>query len=245
MKALLLIFLLAAFLPAAAQQSRIIDVAADSTITWTNAETNVFCGIEWNWNLGYTWLPAVNPDPGLQPLGDTGPVWNILVTQPVCQVTIEEFNALWFAVQNVTINMGDDPPHGIFLRLLSSREPLGDRLFTNLVRMVNASTSPLSSVEFGLQVNWSREQTVDAEDLPPGSNTVYHPLTMTWPYESAELAGPPGVYMAYTQADTFHDHATGLFIPFGPPEKRVSIIVSNDSYTVDLEWTRRNLTTPY
>ncbi len=55
-KILAVLFLLAAALPAAAQQTEITAFSTNGVITWTNETTNAYCGIEWSVNLHDTWV---------------------------------------------------------------------------------------------------------------------------------------------------------------------------------------------
>ena len=100
------LLLLASALPVTAQQSQIIGLTLDDTLTWTNDHANIYCGIEYNWNIMHTWLP----------LGYSGrPLWNVFVTQTVVNTGLD-LEAEWKVLTNAAAAIqGNIGVQGFFL----------------------------------------------------------------------------------------------------------------------------------
>ncbi len=84
----------AVFSPLQAQDSRILSVAPDGTIIWTNSQTNAYCGIESSETLDDDWSAAPPP------------YWNLPVTNPVMSAVLPipeiEFAALFLRIASST-----------------------------------------------------------------------------------------------------------------------------------------------
>jgi hypothetical protein len=96
-KVLLCLWFPAAFGTGRTQETRILSVDRDETLTWTNSVTNVYCRFESAELLPGTWESAPSP------------CWNILVTGPV---------------MSVTVPLAEIQAKTLFLRLTSSTSPL-------------------------------------------------------------------------------------------------------------------------
>ena len=92
MKTFAVLLLLAAALPAAAQQPEIVDFVPGGALTWTNADTNGYFGVEWTMDLGWTWIPFDED------------LWNMRPSSAVCAtwVPMDALNAVdWSAMGEV------------------------------------------------------------------------------------------------------------------------------------------------
>ncbi len=80
-----------------AQESQILSLRQDGTLTWTNSQTNGYCGFEFTEELPGRWASA--PDP----------YWNLRVTS---------------VVMTATVPMKEIQARALYLRLASSTNPL-------------------------------------------------------------------------------------------------------------------------
>ena len=235
---------------AMAQQPQITAFSSDGTLTWTNADTNVYCGIEFSWNLSETWQ-GITSDP---------PFWNLQPTQAVTSVGLSNVVSTWnpsrVAFSNLSI-LGENAVNGLYFHVVSSPEPLVQPFITNGVHLVNASTSVLSNVIVGLKQSGSYNPLTNFEAVAQSGET---PIVHVWQPRSP-LGFPPqmaftnlstggalyvqdGWYVSYDQAGSSHDIEMGV-IPLGPPEKNFLLTVSNNSVTMEAEWLGRSGTMNY
>lgn len=241
MKTLATSILLAAILPAAAQQPKIIDFTADGFVTWTNPDTNAFYATDWTWNLRYNWIHA---DASMR------------ATQSVMQTYIWDVGGdVGGVMENVFVNLRTyaeafgDAPSGLFVRICTSPTGIGPSSVTNWLRVSNASTSVLENVMFGIETGTgNREWSAQVAALPPQSNTAFHAFSFLWPYFSNPFgaeAEATRYFIAYTQSGQHRDLATLAIMPVGPLRKDITFIVSNSSYTVSMDWLPTVWTTEY
>ena len=233
-----LLLLVATAVPAAAQQVEIIGIDHTGMITWSNTPTPLYCGVEAVWNLNHTWLPLQD--------------WNLHATTAVTNTTIAIAD-LWDQLDVLTRNLGTAKPHGLFFRIVASPSPLGPRYATNLVEIVNASTSVLANVEVGLIESWSHNPITNWPSLAQGASTPIVPVVQDIPLPGSaiapvmnlgELVTQEGWYVSYD-----HDASNRVFesmvIPFGEPEKDILVTISNASVTALFEWFGLERTFPY
>jgi len=238
MKTLAVLLVLAVPLLAASQQVEIIGFDHSGTLTWSNTPPPLYCGVETKWNMHHTWLPIQD--------------WNLHVTTPVTNTAIA-LAELWDQVEMLSRNLGTDAPHGIFFRIVASPSPLGPRSATNLVQITNASTSVLAFVEIGLIESWSHNPITNWPTLAQGATTPGVPVVQDIPLPGSaiapvmnlgELVTQEGWYVSYD-----HDGSNRVFesmvIPFGDPQKNISVTVSNASVSVLFEWFGFGGTFPY
>ena len=201
------------------QESRIIEFVPPATLTWTNSQTNVYYAIEYTWDFDYGWTAIWDP------------ALNLVATTSVSSADVGEIaDILSFQVWPL---LKINPP--LFYRIVSSTEPLASRLVTNEVMLFNASTSTLAGISLGYQSPiGSRSQVTNLGDLVSGSNTEYHAFAETFPY-SGPVSQLHGAFFHFEQAGVVRDRVVS-FIWWGPPQKRLQVTVSNDSYTVRAEW---------
>lgn len=224
MKRVCVLLLLGMVALASGQQPEITDFTLGE-LTWTNPLGTVYYTLEWTWNLEYNW--------GRSPSDQTA-------TNGVNREAMPDLGGLY----NVAAALGDEA-HGVFFRVLTDSEPIGPWTATNWVRVMNASTSVLEGLIFGIERDGQLLDSEDVGDLPPGSNTAYRAFSMAWPAPLQGSLDPSGYYLGYVQDESAREIHTGMFMPLGPLRMEVSITVSNDSFTVGAEWLPRSRTFPY
>lgn len=216
-----------------AQQPQITRFDPVGDFTWTNAETNVYCGVEVSWNLNYTWLAM-----GFEPA-----TWNVLVTQQVSSAHSSSLTSLWAQVQALG-QVLSDPPQGMFFRIVSSPEPLGAQSVTNGLHVVNASTSLISNLTFGLKHYGGYNSITNIGQLAQTETSQTCQVYGDWNPGGGSIA--PMVSMTPVQEGWYvsYDHGgstrvvEGNVIPFGPPERGLLLTVSNAAVTIKPEWLR-------
>jgi hypothetical protein len=229
-------------LPTSAQEVEIIGIDHFGTITWSNSPTPLYCGVEGKWDMGHTWLPM--------------PDWDLLVTTPVTNTT-SDVMALWEAIRGLVWNLsgGTEQANGLFFRVVASSSPLAPRYATNFVHVANASTSILANVEIGSIDNGSYTPITNLASLAQGSNSppipVAENITPPWLAPVTNIVpmvvDPPlqeGWYVTYEQSGS-NRVAQAPVLPFGKPEKNVTVTVSNDSVTITYQWYGLARTFPY
>jgi hypothetical protein len=233
---------------AMAQQPQITGFSADGMLTWTNAQTNVYCGIEVSWNLNESWQ-GITAEP---------PYWNLQPTQIVTSVTVADFVQVWPMLQVAFSNLGENAK-GMYFRVVSSPTPLVQPLITNGVHLTNASETVLSNVTIGLKQNWSYSpltnlgvlaQSVGTSIMPvwkprvPFFSQAQAPFTNLSPAVGGVVVVEDGWYVAYDQAGS--NRVVEMFVvDFGQPERNFFLTVSNSSVTMEAEWLGRSRTVSY
>lgn len=210
-----------------AQETRIISFSPPATLSWTNSQTNAYYVIEYKWDWGYDWTAAWDP------------ALNMVTTSEVSTAHADEY------IQAITSQLWPilkiNPP--LIYRVVCSTEPLPSRYVTNEYMLINASTSTLTAFSMGYQPTiGSRTQITNLIDLAPGSSTPYYPFHEVFP-SSGAMSGLHGVFFNFMQSGEHRDHIMSFFW-WGPPEKRLQVVVSNDSYTVGCEWLNLRGTMP-
>jgi len=213
-----------------AQKVEIIGLDHSGLISWSTTNQSLYCGLETKWNLQHTWLPIQE--------------WNLLMTTPVTNTTVD-ISAVSDQISVILKNLTGDGLHGLFFRIVASTSPLGPSYATNLVRVVNTSTSVLTNVEIGLIENWSHNPLTNLTSLVQGETSPVIPVIQDIPLPTSGPISPvipmvgvsvqDGFYLSYD-----HNGSNRLFestvVSFGDPEKNVRMAVSNVSLTVTYEW---------
>jgi hypothetical protein len=107
-----------------------------TTLTWSNRQVNTYCDLEWLGNLEHEWVPF-----GL----------NLQATQTVTSIDMDTFQMVLEQIDWIIRNAPEGMFVGRFFRVVASEQPIQPRSFTNALRLVNVSTSILTSVTFGLR----------------------------------------------------------------------------------------------
>jgi len=233
MRSLVCLLLLAAAVPAAAQQVEIIGIDHTGTITWSNSPTPLYCGVEGKWDLRHTWLPLLD--------------WNVLVTSSVTNSSTD-VPELWSGLDNMLRNLtGGDGINALFFRVVASQSPLEPRHATNIITLVNASTSVLANVEIGSVDGGTQAPVTNLPALLQGNSSQPIPIAQEIPLPifgsvtniiAPLVVDPPmqeGWYVSYDH-DGSNRVVESMVIPFGEPEKHIRVTVSNATVTVLYEW---------
>jgi len=197
----------------------ITDFRPLTTLTWSNRQVNTYCDIEWLCNLNHEWIPCGS---------------NLQATQAVSSVDISGFQLLLPQIQWLLRNAPDGTPAGLFFRVVASEQPIQPRSFTNALRLVNVSTSVLTSITFGLKEGGA---SVPLTNFPAVVQMATTDVVRVWspfPWPPPNVIGPmgdigeiqDGWYVSYG-----HDGSNRVFqlqvLPFGPVEKNILLTVSN------------------
>ena len=222
MNILAVLLLLAAAVPATAQQPKITGFTGD-TITWTNAETNVYCGVEWTMDLQYTWFPFMSSS------------WDLLATSSVQSVALEldVLQAIAFPSDVLRQKMLSH-----FFRVAVFDSPGNYVVVTNWISIHNQSTSTLENAAIGYKtVGGVFTPYTNIPSLSPTEATPYVPVSEDYgPLDT--IAGSSdweGWYVAYDHYGSNRIMGTIVF-PFGPTRKDVSVTVSNIGAQIHFEW---------
>lgn len=215
----------------------ITDFRPLTTLTWTNRQVNPYCEIEWRSNMEHEWLPF-----GL----------NLQATQTVTSIDMDAFQAMLEQIHWLYRNAPDGTVAGNYFRVVSSEQPIQPRSFTNALRLVNVSTSVLTSVTLGLRQGGA---SVPLTNFPTVVQMATTDVVRVW---SSFPTTPQTNIVAMDIIDDVqdgwfvscaHNGSNHVFqlqvLPFGPIEKNISLTVSNNSATVNLEWLRLTQTRPY
>lgn len=233
----LLLLIFGYVIPASCQLEPVITYFSPQTLAWTNQETNTYCDIEWLDNLEHEWVPF-----GL----------NLQATQTVTSIDLDIFQAALAQIDFLFRNAPEGMFVGRFFRVVASEQPIQPRSFTNALRLVNVSTSVLTSVTLGLKQGWSQMPSTNFPSVPPMATTdmvcVWAPYPATSPPPSPIIVPIIGVQNGWFVSYD-HDGSNRVFetevMPVGPVEKNILLTVSNNSLTIDLEWLRLTQTRPY
>jgi hypothetical protein len=215
----------------------ITDFRPLTSFTWTNRQANTYCDLEWMGNLEHEWVPC-----GL----------NLQATQTVTSIDMDAFQAALAQIDFLFRNAPEGMFVGRFFRVVASEQPLQPRSFTNALRLVNVSTSVLTSVTLGLKQGGA---SVPLTNFPSVVQMATTDLVRVWspyPLPTPDVIVPmgnigdiqDGWYASYD-----HDGSNRVFqlqvMPFGPVEKNILLTISNNSATVECEWLRLTQTRPY
>ena len=227
-------------LTARAQQVEITGFDRGGLLTWTNSVAPVFYGIETKWDLNHTWVPLPN--------------WSSETTGPVTSVDIgNDADGFLAVMHNFSVAFDQEPPRGLFFRVVTSDTPLTLPSATNSLQIHNASTSELANVHLTLISPRGDQSVADFPSIPPGSNSPIAWLVgempdPDWFPTNVVQVYPPepshGWSMSYRQDVIYRRFATHRIV-VGQPDKRISVTVSNDSLTVFNEWMGFGETHPY
>jgi hypothetical protein len=222
MRILAVLLLVVAAVPAAAQQPEITGFTGD-TLTWTNAETNVYCGVEWTMDLQYTWFPFMTSS------------WDVLATSRVQSATLDldVFTAIDWVSDELNQRMDS---HFFRIAVFPSRD--NQVPVTNWIRILNHSTSVLQNAAIGYK-------TAGGVFTPYTNTPAISPTEETPSVPASEDYGPldsigwssswEGWYVAYDHDGSNRVMGTIVF-PVGPPRKDVSVTVSNTGAQIAFEW---------
>jgi hypothetical protein len=215
----------------------ITDFQPMTTLTWSNRQANTYCDLEWLGNLEHEWVPF-----GL----------NLQATQTVTSIDLDIFQAALAQIDFLFRNAPDGMFVGRFFRVVSSEQPIQPRSFTNALRLVNVSTSVLTSVTMGLKQGRAFVPLTNFPLVVQMATTDVVRVWSPYPWPPPDNIVPmdnigdiqDGWYASYG-----HDGSNRVFqlqvMPFGPVEKNILLTVSNNSATVDLEWLGLTQTRPY
>ena len=129
----------------------------------------------------------------------------------------------------------------------SPDRPIGPRYATNLITVVNASTSVLENVEIGSVDGGTQTPITNLLVLIQGASSLAVPVAQQIPVPNFGsvtniitqlVVDPPmeeGWYVSYHQEGS-NRVVESMVIPFGEPEKNVQVTVSNAAVTVLYEW---------
>lgn len=244
MRTLTIVLLLAAAVPATAQQPVITDFGTNGMVTWTNPDTNTFFAIDVTWNLNYNWIQMSSTARAKRTVMHTSR-WD--VGDYGFMIDLE---GMFTNMRSFAESMGDRTD-ALFVRVRISPDCLRSGTVTNWLRVCNASTSVLQNLTFGIESSignrWDNYP-VDDLSLPPQSNTTFHAMSYTWPIDCVGFGigdDAARYFIAYTQAGRTHDFVTDALLPVGPPRKEITFTVSNESFTVNCGWLPIGRTTEY
>lgn len=237
--ALLLLISGYAFTASCQLEPVITDFQPMTTLTWSNRQANTYCDIEWLGNLEHEWVPFG---------------FNLQATQAVTSIDMNTFQMVLEQIDWLIRNAPEGMFVGRFFRVVASEQPLQPRSFTNALRLVNVSTSVLTSVTFGLKQGGAFVPLTNFPSVVQMATTdvvrVWSPYPSYTPFSPTD---PPVVPIGDVQDGWYvsygHDGSNRVFqlqvMPFGPVEKNILLTVSNNSATVDCEWLRLTQTRPY
>ena len=200
------------------------------TFVWSNRISNLFCGLQWTYNLGYEWLAV----------GNTAPFWNQQSTQMESRVEWRDINAVFEQLSVVRSNLGDSG-NGVFFRVVSSQDPLDSQNITNSINVVNVGTDVLSNITIGIRDTYGDVPYAEWLALNPGATSDVVRVWFPWITGNSissnitAMMTSTGWYASYNQAGTNRTLVMPL-IPFGPAEKTVFLIVNDDSGMVKTLW---------
>jgi len=205
----------------------ITDFQPMTTLTWSNRQANTYCDIEWLCNLNHEWIPGGS---------------NLQATQAVSSVDISGFQLLLPQIQWLLRNAPDGTPAGLFFRVVSSEQPIQPRSFTNALRLVNVSTSVLTSVTLGLRQGGTSIPITNFPSIVQMATTDVVRVWSPFPPPSTTIIVPIGEVQDGWYVSYGHDGSNRSrqfqVMPFGSVEKNILLTVSNNSLTIDLQWIR-------
>lgn len=227
MKILAVLLLLAAAVPAAAQQPEITGFAEDGTITWTNAEGSTHCAVEWTIDLNWSWIPF-----------DRDSLWNMPVTSgtQTIELPLDSLNALDWGVPEMERRRNSH-----FFRIRSGTNSIPLPSITNWITFANLSTSVLQNVSIGTIWSSTPTEITNLPAMPPGASVnglaLAIPFIHSWEVLMPLGEGYPsyGWYLTFTHYGTTHEIGFPI-LEFGPAHRDVTVTVSNQSYTIWWDW---------
>ena len=208
----------------------ITDFQPMTTLTWSNRQANTYCDLEWLGNLEHEWVPCG---------------FNLQATQTVTSINLDTFQNALQQIDFLFRNAPEGMFVGRFFRVVASEQPIQPRSFTNALRLVNVSTSVLTSVTLGLKQGGASVPLTNFPTVVQMATTDVVRVWSPYPWPPPDNIVPmdnigdiqDGWYVSYG-----HDGSNRVFQlqvwPFGPVEKNILLTVSNNSWTVDCEWLR-------
>ena len=211
---------------ACAQQPRITMLWTNGTLTWSDAVTNGYYGVESVFDLTHMWTPW-----------STG-TWNRASTTETASCALD-----------LTMLNQIDPPTSEFatmlqhpfFRLVVSTNPLTLPSMTNMIQIINCSSASISNLVLGTVQNWVHTDQTTIPFLLPSQTTDWVMLTVPYVFEVwGMMSGydsyySDGGYIRYQQ-DGLNRSLEQPLILFGPARKEIIGIVSNTSITCDYTW---------
>ena len=227
MRTLAVLLLLAAAVPATAEQPVITDFSSDGALVWTNSQTNVHCGIEWTMDLNWMWLPM-----------DTG-TWDFVTTSNITTHTLDP--SLPWLPDFSFIPEFDRRKDSHFFRIVCASNSLSGPVFSNSVRVVNHSPSAMSNVVFRRRQGFSSTVITNVPSVAPAGATPYIPfedqVNMDGFIAVPAVIGDEGYgWEVEWDLNGTNDNVAMSIISIGPHEKRITVTVSNSTRWVNWEW---------
>ena len=246
MKTLAVLLLLAAAVSATAQQTEIIALdPAAGAVTWTNETTNAYCGIEWSFNLTHSWLSLGVPYWQIQP---TTTVTTVQFPMDVLQDAWPSLYYLWD-----WRGLGE-PQDTLFFRLVASTNPLVEPDLGHWIRFTNSSDTALGDISFFVKPDIPTTAAVtNFPSLAPSSTLpevwAAGPRVSLGEMDFIDIRVPnvtnfPGWHITWTQAGT-NRHCGTWFVPFGDPDKTVTVTVYSNRVETHYNWLGPGGTVPY
>jgi hypothetical protein len=210
-------------LPVAAQQPELTGITADGMVTWTNAETNVYCSLYFTWDLNDQWFP----------------VWLNRLATNATDSGPTHLAMHWDQEPGVTaaITAGQFDESRAFYRVVCSSSAV-ERLsisVTNTFAFVNVGSSVVSNVTLG--ICWGN---VAVSNLPPTATSTNHPIIGRFPYvwdyrfqNSLIFDDDACIFLQgeYFQNGTRKD----LYFPFqffAMPGYEVTVLIDDETYSL-------------
>ena len=184
MKTLAVVVLLAAAIPAVAQQPEITQFAPDPLV-WTNGVINQRYGVEMAWDLpSGAWCPFV--------------YWNAKVTGTVMVLNFSLHEIDWEAVSDF---VGAEMPP-VFFRIVTSSDNLAYPVWTNEVTIHNVGSAPVTNILAGIVVEPDLTQTQHVHALQSGAATnLSFTQAMSW---FVNMTHPLTFRVDYFQTGVYH-----------------------------------------
>jgi len=237
MKTLLLSLVLGCALVAAGQQPEIIALdPAAGILTWTNATTNAYCGIEWSFNLAHTWLSLGVPYWQIQPSSTVASIQFPMDTLQDAWPSLY-YNAKWHGL--------GVPQDVLFFRLVSSTNRLVEPPVGHSIGFTNAGGTVLSNICFFVKPDMPTTVAItNFTSLAPSTALpdvpVAGPRVSLGEMDFAAIIRPnvtnyPGWFITWHQDGT-NRHCGTWIVPFGDPEKRVTVTVYSNRVTTYYDW---------
>lgn len=210
------------------------------TIQWTNQQTSGYCCVQWTSDLSWEWLPISEE------------TWGLAVTSEVCVVTqlfasafmniLADIASMTQRLQRLRCN----PEQGLYARVNWSSNGFAPPRTVNSVRVQNLSSAPLTDVAFytGDTSSWWPADVLvtNVGTIPAGDATEYLHVGFEWFGGGNAVTLSDGALMVsgpykvtYWLGGTNYSFTCPV-IPLGPAEKRITLIVSNDTQLLWAEW---------
>jgi hypothetical protein len=225
MKTLAAVLLLAWTIPAAGQQTEIVGFKTNGVITWTNEITNAYCGVEWTMDLQWCWLPWT---------------WNIASTGSVATARLDVA-----VLDNIDWSVSPElerRKNSHFFRIVAATAWLPNPVLTNSVRLCNCGASILTNISIGVRQSHVETEITNIPSLLPSSCSPYIPVAeefhdADWSTMACLCSGQDsdGWYVSYDHDGTNREYGFSIIF-VGPPEKGITLAVSNAAVRMDVEW---------